>query len=152
MISVRKAGPQDCLRIWRWRNEPAVRKVSFQTGKIPLAVHKAWYFKKIRDKKSQILIGRNTQGRPFGFARIDQQKAGKGEVHIAVTRAWRGKGLGLRLLERACRYGFKQMRLKEITAQIKPDNPRSILVFEQAGFKQAGTKAGVSSFKLRRPS
>lgn len=148
-IRLRTAKNADCLRLWRWRNEPAVRKVSFQTRVIPLAEHKAWFARKIKDADTRILIG--VSKTPFGFARIDKLKKTEGEIHIAVRKKDWGKGLGEQLLEKACRYGFKKMRLKTILAQIKPENRRSVKLFEKAGFKPASKKAAALAYRRRNP-
>ncbi len=145
-IRLRKAKPQDAVRIWKWRNDPLVRKVSFQTTRIPLSDHKEWFGKKIKDPNTRILIGETSNGQPFGYARIDNLSA---EVHIAVQKAYRGKGLGQQLLKKACQYGFKKMKLKTIYARIKPSNKRSIELFQSIGFKKSGKPVNSLAFKLR---
>lgn len=152
-VTVRTAKSGDCVRLWRWRNEPAVRKVSFQSKVIPLAEHKAWFSKKIKDDHTKILIGEKNSKTPFGYARIDKTGKTAGEVHIAVRKADWGKGLGVQLLQKACRYGFKRMNLKSISAQIKADNPRSVKLFEKAGFEAVKNKntAKVLAYRQRNP-
>ena len=148
-IDLRRAEPQDCKRIWRWRNEKEVRKVSLHFQKIPFPAHKIWFEKRLESSENRMLIGVNGRKKPFGCVRLDHLRKGTAEIHIFLKKSSRGKGLGRVLLHQACRYGFQRLRLKKIIAHIKPDNPRSLRVFEKVGFELQGTRR-VRHVKLLR--
>lgn len=152
MIRLQKAKPRDCLKIWKWRNEPGVRSVSVNNKIIPLETHKIWYSNKIKDPGVRILIAKNL-GNPYGYARIEKTERNCGEIHIAVTKASRGKGLGLLLLQKSCAHAFIKMRFGEITARIKPENKRSIGLFKRAGFvpvTSKKTEKKILTFRLKK--
>lgn len=134
VIHLRKAEEGDCLCVWRWRNEKEVRQFSSDARRIPYAAHRIWFLKKIAFSETALLIGETGAGDAFGQVRLDERRNGTAELHIMVARKYRNQGLGQRLLEKACHYGFRRMNLKKILAHVLVDNPRSIHLFEKAGF------------------
>lgn len=55
-LLIRRVRMDDCEDIWRWRNDPEVRKFMFSRQEIPLAEHRAWFSKKLNDKDTVIYI------------------------------------------------------------------------------------------------
>jgi RimJ/RimL family protein N-acetyltransferase len=64
-------------------------------------------------------------------------RAHRGTLGMGLLPAWRGRGIGRRLLEatlaQARRSGFKRIEL-----DVHADNPRAIALYEKAGFVREG--------------
>ena len=43
-VALRPARPEDCARIWEWRNDPETRRVSFDAARIPFETHEASFY------------------------------------------------------------------------------------------------------------
>ena len=134
-LRLRKAQLSDCRRIWYWRNEKEVRKLSFQHQKIPYAQHQSWFKAKLSDSKSAILIALNPSQEPIGQARLDRLNPRLAEAHIIVRKNFRNQGWGQILLSKTCQYGFRTLKFKKIRAQILSQNSRSLALFQSLGFK-----------------
>jgi len=83
----------------------------------------------IIDKCTQVFIGY------FGFWRIDTYHC-RGEIGYALHPGYWGKGY---MEETACQlihYGFTEMRLHSIEANVNPDNLSSIKLLEKLGFQK----------------
>ncbi len=139
-LRLRKVQLSDCRRIWYWRNEKEVRKFSFQHLKIPYAQHQSWFKAKLSDSKSIILIAENASQEPIGQARFDRLNLRLAEVHIIIEKNSRNQGWGQILLSKACQYGFRTLKLKNIKAQILSQNSRSLVLFQNLGFKTKGSR------------
>jgi UDP-4-amino-4,6-dideoxy-N-acetyl-beta-L-altrosamine N-acetyltransferase len=73
IVSLRGAVEADVELIWRWRNHPTVRRVSFTTHEIGLAEHRAWFEAVRTDPTRRVLVYLH-QGVPAGvvmFSDID---------------------------------------------------------------------------------
>jgi RimJ/RimL family protein N-acetyltransferase len=133
---LRKAGPQDCRRLWQWRNEPGVRKASFNSRPIPFSEHCFWYAKILKSPATRLFIG-EAGGQAVGQVRINLLGYHLAEVHIHVKKNLRGRGFGAQLLAAGCRYTFRYLRVKRILAHIRPSNKASLKLFHACGFRFA---------------
>jgi RimJ/RimL family protein N-acetyltransferase len=155
MIEIRKAGTDpesaDSMLMWEWRNDPITRQMSRETGEITLESHKSWYAKAAKDPKKAILMA-YSEGSPICMVRFDYIDKDYAEININMNPATRGKGLGKPVLEAGCRYGFENLGLKRIYAEIKPENIPSIKIFEGTGFVFAGMREGICTYNLAKGS
>ena len=76
----------------------------------------------------------NIAGRPIGFVRL-VVRASDAEMVIVIGEKndW-GKGMGTSAILECMKIVFFEMRLKKMTARIKPCNKRSLRAFLRAGF------------------
>lgn len=132
-IKIMPAKPEDCIIVWKWRNDPTTRKYSFNTRKIPYAEHSKWFSKILTSKKNRLfmLIHANKK---IGCIRFDLFGKGVAEIHINLDPAQRGRGLGIPSIKESCNYAFGKLKINKIIAKIKPSNKRSIHAFSKAGF------------------
>jgi len=64
----------------------------------------------------------------------------KAELRIVIgDGAFRGRGLGVDVIQLACQYGFEQLGLHRIYAYVLSINPAARQAFERAGFTVEGT-------------
>ena len=76
----------------------------------------------------------NAAGRPVGFIRLLIRAADVEMVIVIGEKGDWGKGLGTSAILECMKIVFFEMRLKKMTAKIKPDNKRSLRAFLRAGF------------------
>ena len=129
MIKLRKADMGDAIHLFRWKNDPTVRKYAIKThDKIDWETHMKWCEKNL--KKTQII----TDGiLPLGDIRIDN-----GEVAIKIDKRYRNQGIGTLALQKI---------QEKLTAKIVEGNIPSMRLFIGAGFKPVSYRKGVYIFK-----
>lgn len=134
-VRLRKARRSDCRDIWRWRNDPRVRKISFNSGRIDYAEHKKWFNKRIRDGKSIFFIGINERGDKIGQARFDFEGSSKSAgINVNLNPKFFGRGYGSVLIRRATESFMSAYRAGFVSAEILCDNAVSIKAFLKAGY------------------
>lgn len=140
---LREATEEDMELLFRWVNEPDVRKASFQTAEITFEEHKLWYKKLLacEDRRQYIYICDNEA---IGQARIAISEDAA-EIGYSICVGKRGMGHGknlLRLLERQVRTDFPNV--KKLIAKVKSDN-----IASQRAFIDTGYLAAYEVFELR---
>ena len=129
-ITIRPAAMDDGELLWNWRNDPAVRRASLTSDKIPLADHLKWYESAVNDPNRQILIA-DYHGAPAGMVRFDRHD-NVATVNILLDPEFRGRSLAKLILAAAIKsFGKKAKRLRAV---VKPDNPASLALFRSLSF------------------
>jgi len=114
-IDLRPATNEDSIFVWRLRNSPEVRAVSFSQEPIRLMDHEGYF--RSRLSEFQIIL---LEGSEAGYLRLVNQ-----EVSIALDEAVRGRGVGSAVLKRLS---------PGCTALILGENEASLKAFKKAGF------------------
>jgi ribosomal protein S18 acetylase RimI-like enzyme len=128
-LALRPATPDDARRVFDWRNEPAARAASRNTGELDWAAHKAWFPDALRTRRMLIA---ELEGEPVGMVRLDP--AGDGAVvSIALAPERRGQGLGRQLLDAAL-----AGEDGPLLAEVREDNAASLRIFRDCGFVEVG--------------
>ncbi len=153
MITFKRVDPapdsQDSRTVWEWRNDPVTRQMSLTTELISWESHRRWYEKSASAAGTTLLIA-SLDGAPACMVRFDNRAADAAELHINLNPALRGKRHGVPILAAACAYGFDQLKLGSILANIKMENLPSLKIFEHAGFVRQAEHAGLLTYKLTR--
>jgi RimJ/RimL family protein N-acetyltransferase len=132
----RAATPADAERMWRWRNDPEVRSVSFNRELIPFDSHQSWLQQRLNDPQSIIRISEDINGMAVGQVRFELVDEGQTAlISIIVDQTRRGRGLGTLLIAAGCQELFKNHTASRIIAQVKPSNAASEKAFRAAGFQ-----------------
>ena len=92
-ITLRPATPQDCRRLWEWRNEPDSQRASFNTEPIPYERHEDWFRERMNDPDTLIHLILEAPGREVGYVRF-QVSGDDAEISVCVDSGCRGKGYG----------------------------------------------------------
>ncbi len=134
-IALRPATLDDADLLHRWRNDPATRSVSINTGTIGYEEHVRWLVGVLASpsrKLSLAMVGR----RPVGVIRFDALDGGAWQVSLYMDPDLHGLGLGKRMLlageARMLNLGEPAL---EIHAQVVPGNLASQKMFEGAGYR-----------------
>jgi UDP-2,4-diacetamido-2,4,6-trideoxy-beta-L-altropyranose hydrolase len=137
VLHIRRASSSDGRILWELLNDPEARASSFSEALIPWEHHLAWFEAKIRSSACHMLIA-EAEGVVIGQVRVDVRADGDGEVDISVGRAFRGQGVGSRLINLGVHEIFASTGMPRIHAFIRFENIASRRAFEKAGFQNAG--------------
>ncbi|HVV34041.1 MAG TPA: GNAT family N-acetyltransferase [Vitreimonas sp.] len=77
-------------------------------------------------------------GEALGRIALFDVRDGVGEIGVIMRRNAQGRGLASKALSLVCDYGFNQLGLHRIAADIDPDNNASISLFLRVGFQREG--------------
>lgn len=140
-LQLRRATPDDCERIWRWRNDPRTRRSAFDPRPIDLAAHRNWY-QGVLDNPRQILLIGTILDREIGVLRYDMDEESaeeSAEISVYLDPERHGLGLGSRLIAAGSRW-IKNERpaVKDLVARIRPENAASLKAFQDAGYRAEG--------------
>lgn len=130
MLSVRKAHIEDCLDIYRIRNEEGIRKFSFDSSVIPYETHILWFDKILLDDQKRLYVV--TEGEKVqGVVRFDLTSMTTAEVSIYVSSLSAGMGIGrYALLESEKLFKNEIVTCSKIVAKVLIDNQKSINFFK----------------------
>ena len=139
-IFLRSATKEDCLLLWNWANDPAVRSASFSSDFIPWPRHVQWFKQKFENLFCRIFIATTPDGTPIGQIRLDFAQSDSATVNVTVAQEFRHRGYTLAIIKKVVEIAFHQLELDELHALIKPENQASLRTFERAEFKRDGIK------------
>ena len=148
-IGLRPADPQDCQRLWDWRNETSTREASLDTSVIPYQDHKTWFMQKMHSQETHILIITDDSKLEVGYVRFDIS-GNEAEISVGIDERARGRGYGSAAIRKASNLLLSTNNLTRITAHIKLDNAQSTGAFLNAGFVSVGTTklSGTDVYKM----
>jgi len=132
-IELRLATLSDMRNIYSWRNDVSVRQYSHSPAEIDYAQHKLWFEKIVGDSERPILIA-SLQGLNLGVVRFDINDD-QAEVSIYLVSNMQGNGYGSALLLAGEQWLIQRhKKIKNIIAEILPDNIASQKLFELSGY------------------
>jgi RimJ/RimL family protein N-acetyltransferase len=135
MMTVRKTVAADMKCYFEWANDESVRSNAFNTDPIAWETHCDWFELKLKDKNSYLYVAED-DGQALGQIRfdIDEDEA---EISYSIDAAYRGRGLGVVLLEIAIKsLAQERMNIKSILAKVKTENVPSKRIFQKLGFEE----------------
>ncbi|AZV55552.1 GNAT family N-acetyltransferase [Clostridium sp. AWRP] len=123
------AGEGHCDLIYEWVNEDEVRKNSFDDNEIPYDQHVNWYFKKLKDPDCFIYLLADSN-KNIGIVRIEK-KGNENVVSYSISKQFRGKGYGYKILEKLQDKLMKENKNIVLTGYVKKENIYSVKIFEK---------------------
>jgi RimJ/RimL family protein N-acetyltransferase len=87
----------------------------------------------MQDAASMMFIAYVDEDQPVGLVRFALQNH-SATVSVSIAAEFRGRGVGSRVISKACQALFAAHPVTKIHAYIKPDNIASRKVFAKAGF------------------
>ena len=130
-ISFRNAAKEDVMLVYKWSNDPLVRKNSYSSAAISLADHKQWYLERITSASTYFYIV-EVNGIAAGLVRYEVKEE-HAVVGISIAGEYRGQGLAAPFLKESAKKYFKENK-QPIFAYIKKQNRASVKSFEKAGY------------------
>ena len=133
LLWLRSANPVDATFAYSVRNDPEVYRYFFSPQPVHLADHLEWFSRAITQTGRNILIAENRSGY-VGIVRLDQYE-GDADVSLSLHPSQFGRKLGSRVLRLATAWAHQYLSgIRQLTANIHPENIASIKAFEKAGF------------------
>ena len=129
----RKALSRDMKLYYSWANELGTRKNSLNVKKISWDSHKKWYKKKLKDKKSFLLVFKE-KNFSIGQVRFDKTY-NIVKVSFSISKKFRGLGIGKKMLSTAIKR-YKTSKKISLIGEVKSKNLPSIKIFRALGFKE----------------
>jgi UDP-2,4-diacetamido-2,4,6-trideoxy-beta-L-altropyranose hydrolase len=137
MITLRKAGLEDCERIYQWRNHPKVRKYFIDPREIDYRDHREWFEASLK-RDDRILLMAYKNGKPVGVIRFDIVKEPHPdtfEIDIYVVPEIQGRGIGKEILRAGEDWLRENTSIRGLIAKVKEENVASVKMFIGCGFE-----------------
>jgi [ribosomal protein S18]-alanine N-acetyltransferase len=132
---------------------PAVLAIEYESYSVPWS--EATFRGLLRRRDAEMIVA-EAGGVIIGYAIfwtvLDQSELG----NVAVTRAWRGRGIGQQLVDDVLRRA-DQRGVREIFLEVRPSNTSARRLYERLGFTQVGRRRNYyqepveDALVLRRP-
>jgi len=134
-VSLREAIEKDLQKIFEWRNNPEIRKNSFNQEEIKPEEHNRYWSERLakNDAYSFIVV---SDGEDVGLVRLDKEGDAY-EVHIMIAPGKQGKGFGTAAIEKIKETAAK-LGIKKLVARVKGGNIVSEKIFRENGFVKEG--------------
>lgn len=145
--SLRPAKEEDCRLFWLWRNEPETRKASFREEAIPYENHEKWFRQRLASPDTRLFVVVGPGGLEVGYLRFDLEGP-SAQVSVSVDPSQRGRGYAAAAVRQGIQRILSEEGIRRVVALIKPDNARSLRLFERAGFREEGKRRVQGSFAV----
>ncbi|WP_236744073.1 UDP-4-amino-4,6-dideoxy-N-acetyl-beta-L-altrosamine N-acetyltransferase [Marinobacter similis] len=127
----------DLETVFRWRNDPQIRRFMYTTHQLEWTEHCAWFERTLSTGGAHLLIYQSDQT-PLGFVNISCKRS-KGVADWGFYLApeapvGTGRSLGAAVL----RFSFDSLRLHKLCGEVLSFNERSIRFHQRLGFTQEG--------------
>lgn len=134
MIYLRESTTDDMDLLYKWANDPDVRKNSFNMDPIPYESHVSW-FNRIMEDPTVLQYILMDDVIPVGQIRLNVD-GGNAEIGYSIGSEFRGKGYGHRILQlMAEKIAAECPQISTLVAKVKPDNIASNKLFESEGYE-----------------
>lgn len=133
-LRLRLATLKDADLLFCWANESIIRKMAFDSSVIVYEEHLNWFKKKLISIDSLIYIAELDDKVAIGQVRFDLTDDTDAVIDLHLTKRYRGKGLGGKVLTDAVHKFIIDKKVKIINAYIKRENLASYYTFLKSGF------------------
>jgi RimJ/RimL family protein N-acetyltransferase len=143
-VELRRARPDDCVRVWEWNFSPEVRAVSRDARAVTFTEHARWFERRLaRQAEPMWIVVDSTERTAVGVVRLDRigDNGDVARISIALASRARGRGIGRRAIAAAC-----QAWNRPIVAEILATNAASRACFEACEFEVAHERDGVITY------
>jgi UDP-4-amino-4,6-dideoxy-N-acetyl-beta-L-altrosamine N-acetyltransferase len=125
--------------VLRWRNTEKVRTFMYNPTLISEEEHASFLSSlRERDDKRYFLLLRNAE--PIGVVDMTQIGQDSAMIGLYANPECDEKGIGSLLMQSLISYGFEQLRLKTLYAEVFEYNARAKALYEKCGFYEINRK------------
>jgi len=137
-LKIRPTTEIDERNYFRWVNDPDVKKFSFSGGAISKLEHRRWFRQRLGSSATKLFICEigEAPAITIGQVRFEQFNE-EWRINFSLDRAFRGLGLGKRLLDLSIQTLQDQIPECKLVAEVKAENWRSAHIFENLGFSRS---------------
>jgi UDP-2,4-diacetamido-2,4,6-trideoxy-beta-L-altropyranose hydrolase len=145
-LTIKKVTPVDVELVFKWINDPVVRRQSYSTALITWETHSAWFQKKMNDKNYRMYLF-YLKDDPAGQIRFDIENT-SATLSYLIDEEHRGKGLGSMIIKK----GILSLRaekenIKQVVGFVKKNNIPSSRSFRKLGFVEEDAHEYPDSFR-----
>jgi len=134
-LVLRPASALDCKQIYLWRNAQENREYALDPLPISFTDHETWFKDTLENPDRVLLIGEIGE-QQIGVLRYDMRDD-QAKVSVYLVPGKHGQGYGTRLLKAGSSWLLKhKLEVKEIVAEVLPDNFTSASAFMSAGYSR----------------
>ena len=130
-LQIRRASLKDAIFFYQLRTDINTQKNSFNQKKIKYSNHLKWFKKKIKNKKTILLVAFFNKSINIATIRYETKKLFT-YVSISIYRKFRNLGYGSRILKMSEKFIKKKLI---IISKIKKNNIASIKIFKKNNYK-----------------
>jgi ribosomal-protein-alanine N-acetyltransferase len=141
-IALRDIKREDMKDKVRWFNDPQVNRTLILEENLDLGKTLKWFDEHINDESRHEFIVESKQGDLIGITGLIHinRKHNTAECYCIIgEKAFWGKGVGTEAHALLFDWGFKNLNLHKIWADIRKENIAIIKIIERLGFKVEGT-------------
>lgn len=138
LYGLRRAVPDDMEQVFCLANDPEVRANSFSPAPIVFESHARWFAARIESPDTAIFV-LDLEGLVVAMVRYDRA-AEEAEIDIVVLSAFRGRGLGVHILQASSAAAMRSLAVQRLRAVVLERNLASRQCFIKAGFSEIGTE------------
>lgn len=136
-LFLRKVTENDMLMLFKWANDPDVRKNAFHSETITLEEHTNWFNKLIMDD-SQYQYILMCDDIAVGQIRLSVENNNSAEIDYSIAPEYRGRGLGKKILELLRLQVKKDMpHINKLIGRVKSGNIASESCFQNSGYENS---------------
>jgi UDP-2,4-diacetamido-2,4,6-trideoxy-beta-L-altropyranose hydrolase len=141
VLRYRPATIGDSALLFQWRNDPEARRASRNTAPVAPQEHERWLHAALADPTCTLLLAEE-KGEAIGTVRFNRRTPPRAEISVNLAPERRGAGRGTKVVREATELELAaHPELKEVVAEIREGNSRSMGAFERAGFRQSPGRA-----------
>ena len=133
--------------LFRWANEPQVRKNAFNSDLISFESHSKWFKKRLENPANcYMYIIETKESLPIGQVRFDQEND-YWIISYSLDVFARGVGLGKHIIEVSLEKFLRFSKNGLILAKVKKNNFASIKIFDSLGYAKIENREYYSFFR-----
>ncbi len=133
-LRIRKVNREDLRLLFDWANDEMVRNNSLSTKKISIEEHTEWFNKRFDSVSAELYI-LEFNGSPAGLVKFEYDDFESAWIiGYSISRDFRNLGLGKNLLSK----GIAALGKLPVVGYVKPENIKSVKIFEGLGFRNDG--------------
>jgi UDP-2,4-diacetamido-2,4,6-trideoxy-beta-L-altropyranose hydrolase len=133
-LLMRPVSADDSDLVLQWANDPGTRQYAFSMAAIGRDEHAAWFAKRLANPEVVFLIAQTEHGVALGQVRFERQEDGTWDLSYLVAPAFRGRGVGGRLLRSAIEVLTQLHPSAVVVGLVKRENEASMRIFQALGF------------------
>ena len=133
-LSLRPVSREDAQALYQLAMDPDVRQGSFSPDPISYTHHLQWFHEKLHRKDDTAIWVLELEGVIVGQIRYDRHSKGHAEIDFSVHPAFRGMGLGSRILGKTSSMAVKRLRVNRLKGVVFESNGISRSCFIKSGF------------------
>lgn len=134
-LDLREATAVDADLLREWRNDPDVRRNSFEQGGVEEAAHLRWLAAKLAARGRTRIWILTEDGVPVGQIRYDVDGEAA-QISFSIGALFRGRGLGSAIVQLSAPRACDELGVRELRAFVKQMNRASMAAFVRAGFRR----------------